>query len=133
MSDPSPIVVRQGADYPATILRTIRRLGPALLRPLRPAHALLGRPGRRARPGRSTNVDSARVRHLPTPAQALAFTAGRGDLDRRSRASVGRLWAYYLLIEDPQRRLDARAVSTLAHQVSLVRHILDSEPQLTAS
>jgi superfamily II DNA or RNA helicase len=43
---------------------------------------------------------------------------------------MSRLWAYYLLSEDPQRRLDARKVSTLAHQVSLVRHILDSEPHL---
>ena len=45
-----------------------------------------------------------------------------------SRASLARLWAYFLLGEDPQRRLDAATVSTLAHQVSLVRHILDSDP-----
>ena len=29
------------------------------------------------------------------------------------------------MAEDPQRRLDARQVNTLAHQVSLVRHVLD--------
>ena len=35
--------------------------------------------------------------------------------------------AFFLVCEDPQRRLDAREISTLAHQVSLVRHILDNE------
>ena len=44
-----------------------------------------------------------------------------------SRRSLARLHAYFLVIEDPQRRLDKREVETLAHQVSLVRHILESE------
>ena len=77
-----------------------------------------------------TNVDSARVRHLPTPAQALLHPPDQETWMARSRASLARLRAYFLLAEDPQRRLDAREVSTLAHQVSLVRHILDSEPHL---
>jgi len=44
-----------------------------------------------------------------------------------SRRSLARLHAYFLITEDPQRRLDAREVDTLAHQVSLVRHILQDE------
>jgi superfamily II DNA or RNA helicase len=43
-----------------------------------------------------------------------------------TRRSVARLRAFFLLAEDPQRRLDARPVNTLAHQVSLVQHILQS-------
>ena len=31
-----------------------------------------------------------------------------------------------MVCEDPQRRLDAREVNTLAHQVSLVRHVLEN-------
>jgi superfamily II DNA or RNA helicase len=44
-----------------------------------------------------------------------------------SRRSLGRVQAHFLICEDPQRRMDAREVETLAHQVSLVRHVLDSE------
>ncbi len=80
-----------------------------------------------------TNVDSARVRHLPSPAQALRHPPDGETWTARSRASLARLWAYYLLAEDPQRRLDAREVSTLAHQVSLVRHILDADRTSAAS
>src|SRR5262249_40516931 len=41
-----------------------------------------------------------------------------------TRRALARLHAYFLLCEDPQRRLDARPVNTLAHQVSLVHHVL---------
>jgi superfamily II DNA or RNA helicase len=40
------------------------------------------------------------------------------------------LFAWFLVCEDPQRRLEAREVQTLAHQASLVRHVLD-DPALT--
>ena len=43
-----------------------------------------------------------------------------------TRRSIARLRAFFLLAEDPQRQLDAREVNTLAHQVSLVRHVLDA-------
>jgi superfamily II DNA or RNA helicase len=45
----------------------------------------------------------------------------------QSKRSIARLFANYLICEDPQRRLDARQVITLSHQVSLVRHILDHD------
>src|SRR5690606_31724856 len=47
----------------------------------------------------------------------------------QSRRTLGQLFAWFLLAEDPQRRLDAKPVSTLAHQASLVRHVL-SQPNL---
>ncbi len=43
-----------------------------------------------------------------------------------TKRSLARFEAFFLGSEDPQRRLDAREVVTLAHQVSLVRHILDN-------
>jgi superfamily II DNA or RNA helicase len=46
-----------------------------------------------------------------------------------SRRSLARLAAWFLFCEDPQRRLDARAVATLAHQASLVQHVR-SDPHL---
>lgn len=123
------VVVREGSEFPATILRTVDDWG-------RHSYDLSGPPSRfwadqeESPEVVQANVDSARVRSLPTPAQALRSLRDEENWTARSRASLGRLWAYYLLGEDPQRRLDARAVSTLAHQVSLVRHILDSEPRL---
>ena len=74
-----------------------------------------------------SGVDAARVRPLPTPAE-LAVTLPEGDnWSAQSKRSLARLFAHYLICEDPQRRLDAREVITLSHQVSLVRHILDHE------
>ena len=120
MHDDSPVVVREGVDHPLTILRTIDDWG--LI-----SYDLCGPPTRLWADGDDapdqilTNVDAARVRHRPTAAQALRLPlVDQETWSGRSRASLGRLWAYFLLGEDPQRRLDARAVSTLAHQVSLV-------------
>jgi hypothetical protein len=129
MNSPGPIVVSQGKDYPATILRQFDDFGLS-------SYDLCGPPSRFWADGENgpdpvaTNVDSARVTPLMTPAQTLRSPLNQETWTGRSRASLSRLWAYYLLGEDPQRRLDAREVSTLAHQVSLVRHILDSEPRL---
>jgi superfamily II DNA or RNA helicase len=39
--------------------------------------------------------------------------------------SRGRFLAWYLIGEDPQRRLDVKPVETLAHQASIVRHVLE--------
>jgi superfamily II DNA or RNA helicase len=47
-----------------------------------------------------------------------------------SRRTVARLFAWFLIAEDPQRRLESREVQTLAHQASLVRYVL-SEPHLS--
>ncbi|MGE0446286.1 MAG: DEAD/DEAH box helicase [Vicinamibacterales bacterium] len=71
-------------------------------------------------------IDANRVEALPTPASLLAAHQDVESWAALTRRSRERLRAYFLVGEDPQRRLDARAVNTLAHQVSLVRHILDS-------
>ena len=76
-------------------------------------------------PAVELGVDAARVRSLPTPSSLVA-TLFEGDTwSAQSKRSLARLFAHYLICEDPQRRLDAREVVTLSHQVSLVRHVLD--------
>lgn len=73
-----------------------------------------------------TNVDKRRAKQLPTPAaQLVKLDLAEGDnwLSLSSR-TLARIYAAFLIAEDPQRRLDARKAATLMHQVSLVQHIL---------
>jgi superfamily II DNA or RNA helicase len=77
------------------------------------------------------NVDKRRVNVLPTPAAAAekrVLAEGDGWLSYTSR-TLARLYAAFLVAEDPQRRLDASKAATLMHQVSLVQHIL-GQPNL---
>jgi superfamily II DNA or RNA helicase len=76
-------------------------------------------------------VDCRRLKPLPTPAELLRLPVAEGDnWPAHSRRTIARLFAWFLICEDPQRRLEAREVETLAHQASLVRHVLD-DPALT--
>lgn len=78
-----------------------------------------------------TNVDKRRVKPMLMPSQLLTTgTLQPGDnwLAVTSR-TLSRLYAGFLIAEDPQRRLDVRKAATLMHQVSLVQHILD-RPEL---
>lgn len=72
-------------------------------------------------------LDLRRLESVLLPAQLLASLPDGDNWQSMSRRSIGRLHAYFLALEDPQRRLDIREVETLAHQVSLVRHILESD------
>lgn len=72
-------------------------------------------------------VDMRRLQPVPTPAELLQREPDGESWAAASRRAVQRLWSYFLLAEDPQRRLEARAVNTLAHQVSLVQHVLENE------
>src|SRR5262249_8631859 len=69
--------------------------------------------------------DLRRLRQGSTPAQLLNTSESGEAWATQTRRSIARLRAFFLTCEDPQRRLDARAVNTLAHQVSLVRHVLE--------
>jgi len=72
-------------------------------------------------------VDGRRLQAVASPAELLGGTLSEGDnLPAHSRRTVSKLWAWFLVCEDPQRRLESREVETLAHQASLVRHVLDS-------
>src|SRR5258706_6640796 len=72
-------------------------------------------------------MDLRRLDSIPSPTQILSTLPVDDNWQSMSRRSVARLHAYFLALEDPQRRLDIREVETLAHQVSLVRHIQENE------
>jgi superfamily II DNA or RNA helicase len=67
------------------------------------------------------------VQPLTSPSTLLNALPAGENWSSHSRRSVGRLQAHFLVCEDPQRRMDAREVETLSHQVSLVRHVLQNE------
>ena len=72
-------------------------------------------------------VDLQRLDPIPSPTQILGTLPADDNWQSMSRRSVARLHAYFLALEDPQRRLDLREVETLAHQVSLLRHIQEND------
>jgi superfamily II DNA or RNA helicase len=72
-------------------------------------------------------VDIRRVEVMPTPAKLMQELPDGDNWSAQSKRTLAKLTACFLVAEDPQRRLDAREVSTLSHQVSLVRHVLDNE------
>ncbi len=74
-----------------------------------------------------THIAPYQTQPCPLPSQLLTNPLTDGDTwSAMSKRSLARFEAFFLIAEDPQRRLDAREVVTLAHQVSLVRHILDT-------
>jgi superfamily II DNA or RNA helicase len=71
--------------------------------------------------------DGRRLQPIASPADLLTAKLPEGDnWPAHTRRTIARLFAWFLVSEDPQRRLEAREVETLAHQASLVRHIIDS-------
>jgi superfamily II DNA or RNA helicase len=70
-------------------------------------------------------VDTYLTRTIANPAELFEGISENDNWQAMSRRSLARFHALTLLAEDPQRRFDARSVSTLAHQMSMVRHILD--------
>lgn len=74
-------------------------------------------------------VDVRRVESMPSPAELLGALPAGDNWHAMSMRTQALLSAAFLLAEDPQRRLDARKVELLMHQVSLVHHIL-SGPKL---
>lgn len=83
-------------------------------------------PGTRSRPAVMHEIDQARVNRDPSWLDLLAQPPPDETVSAQSRRTLARAFAWFLLAEDPQRRLDARPVSTLAHQASLVRHVLST-------
>jgi superfamily II DNA or RNA helicase len=125
MAEPT-IVKRPGDAMPLSVLRRYEEWGLQ-------SYDLAGPPRRFWPDGElapvpivDMGIDIERVEIEPTPSQLLAALPEDDNWSSLTRRSVARLRAFFLLSEDPQRRLDARKVNTLAHQVSLVRHVLDS-------
>lgn len=120
------MLVEYGGN-PRTILRSVNDFGFESYDLVSMPTRLLGSSS--APPLVEANIDKRRVKPVASPAQLAATrTLEDGDswLAMTSR-SLARLYAGFLIAEDPQRRLDARKAATLMHQVSLVQHILDRE------
>ena len=131
MSARGPIVAREGSNFPLSVLRTVDDWGIRSLDLVGPPRRFWGDETAGIPSPVELSVDARRARDLPTPASMLDDPAtGEDTWTARSRRAIARLWAHYLICEDPQRRLDARKVNTLAHQISLVRHVLD-DPRLS--
>ena len=81
----------------------------------------------RRRPLVESNIDRRRVQVIASPAEMAVARANYVDESwpTISSRALARLYAAFLVAEDPQRRLEARKAATLMHQVSLVRHILE--------
>ena len=120
----SPLVVFE--RIPHVVLRQTDDWGIQVLDLASPPRRLWGSQPTISSPVR-THIDPYQTQPCLLPAQLLTNPLTDGDTwSAMSKRSLARFEAYFLIAEDPQRRLDAREVVTLAHQVSLVRHILDT-------
>jgi superfamily II DNA or RNA helicase len=69
-------------------------------------------------------IDTLRAPDIPSPAELMQALPADDNWAAMTRRTLARLAALSLIAEDPQRRLEVRDVETLAHQISLVRHVL---------
>lgn len=122
MSGPRVLFQKPGEAQLYAILRRHEEFGFEELDLLRPP----GRFWADGEPAPSTaeiGADSRRVTAVPTPAELLV--SGPSDTwSAMTRRSLARLLAWLLVVEDPQRRLEAQPIVTLAHQASVVQHIV---------
>jgi len=120
----SPLVIFE--NTPHVVLRETDDWGVRVLDLATPPRRLWGSQPTITAPVR-THIDPYQTQPYPTPTALLTASLADGDTwSAMTKRSLARFEAFFLTSEDPQRRLEARDVVTLAHQVSLVRHILDT-------
>src|SRR5476649_2557870 len=120
------VLLRNGSDYPHALLREYSDWGLNVVDIVAPPRRFWADRERVDGPV-EVGLGTTAVKSLPTPAALLAALPTGDNWQAQGRRSLARLQSHFLLCEDPQRRMDARDVDTLSHQVSLVRHILQSE------
>jgi hypothetical protein len=59
-------------------------------------------------------IDARRLREIPTPATLLRSLSTDDNWTAQTRRSLDRLRAFFLVCEDPQRRMDAREVESFS-------------------
>ncbi len=116
------------ADHPWVLLRQVDDFGLPAYDLVRPPERFWA-DGTTIPPAWRAAVDANRVKPEPLPTELLRTLPAKDTWHAMTRRSLDRLFAWFLVSEDPQRRLDVQPVATLAHQVSLVHHIIQ-EPHL---
>ncbi|MGH7595376.1 MAG: DEAD/DEAH box helicase [bacterium] len=123
---PTYLFQKHDTTHPSTLLREDNEFGYRTLTLVDPPRRLLS-DANSVEAKVEDGIDYRRVTPLLSPAQILQFPPENLNWLTLSRRSMARLYAYYLVAEDPQHRLDVRPVETLSHQVSLVSHVLQNE------
>ncbi len=126
MAEMSPLVRRERTDLPGVVIRKQEEWGLWTADVVAAPWRLTARDGMPP-PVLTQGVDLRRLENVSTPADIFCSLPQNDNWSAQSRRTLAKLSAFFLVGEDPQRRLDAREVSTLAHQVSLVRHVLDND------
>ena len=122
MSD--PILVNYN-DSLRAVLRKTNDFGYETYDLVAPPRRLIG--GHDEGPLVETNVDARRVEKTETPGSLFTSVPVSDSWQSVSQRTAARLLAAFLIASDPQRRLEARKAATLTHQLSLVRHIFESD------
>lgn len=121
---PGALVRTSDSAHPLTVLRVTEDFGYQIADLIHPPARLWGQEA--APPPFVPGIEIRRLQQHASPADLLGQLPPGDSWPGQSRRAIARLSAFFLIGEDPQRRLDTRQVNTLAHQVSLVRHVLDS-------
>jgi superfamily II DNA or RNA helicase len=118
----APLIVSYNGQFRG-VIRAQEDFGFKTFDLLAPPRRLLGSDS--IQPLVEAQVDGRRVQPLPTPAALLQSGPEVESWMSLTQRTMSRLFAAFLVAEDPQRRLDASKATTLMHQVSLVQHILE--------
>jgi SNF2 family DNA or RNA helicase len=123
----SVVFKRAESAIPYALLRRVDNFGMDEIDILRPS-ARFWSDGEVPPAAAELGLDLRRALAVPSPAGLLDATPP-DNWQALTRRSLARLFAWYLIAEDPQRRLEVQAVATLAHQASVVQHIA-TQPSL---
>ena len=115
----------ESGDYPRIFLREVDDWGLKSLDLVRPVQRFWGDDPTVLDPLVQPAVDAERAPRLTTGVELLNHVSEGDNLAALSRRSLARLNGWFLVAEDPQRRLESRDIATLSHQGSPVRHVLD--------
>jgi len=119
-----PILVKNNGS-PRAILRKVNDFGIDAYDLVAPPRRLVG--GDESFSLVEANVDTRRVEKDATPSSLLSDLPAHDNWPSMSQRTAARALATFLIVSDPQRRLEARKAATLTHQLSLVQHIMKSD------
>ena len=119
---------REKGEFPWTVLKVEDDFGLRVCDLVSPPERFWA-DAQKMMPTVEANEDFAHLEVFPTPAQLLGELPAGDNWSAMTRRSLNRAFAWFVTAEDPQRRMEAREISTLAHQLSIVAHVL-KEPGL---